>query len=240
MVVGGALSIAFHAGLGVLVWGGRPTSPPVVPLDAALVEVTVAEPEVAATPTPEPAEASEAAPPPVAERRAYRAPRRSRPVAALDATPALPAAPAEVDPEGEGEANDDPMEEMGPGDPLSAEAAEEASEETAPPADEIREAPLPPAPVHVSSGVARALRIYDQFPSLPEPLRNPGARYALLVDVCVSDQGVVSDVTIAQRGAAQLADVLRAAVRTWRYHPLLVNGDARPFCHVLRVDYSMN
>ena len=92
-------------------------------------------------------------------------------------------------------------------------------------------------PAHVASWVAAALRLYDHFPRIPEPLRGTPGEYAMMVDVCVSERGQVSQVNISPTGSELLVRTLREAVHTWRYRPLVIAGTPRPFCHVVRVIY---
>jgi hypothetical protein len=91
----------------------------------------------------------------------------------------------------------------------------------------------------LSPATARALRVYDVYPAPPEPLR-AGVVHVLLADICVSDRGLVSDVSMAPGGAAALESALRAAIRTWRYRPLLLDGVPTPFCHPMRFIYRQN
>jgi outer membrane biosynthesis protein TonB len=115
--------------------------------------------------------------------------------------------------------------------------------------DDDEPAPTRPAPVppdkatplklpHVSAGLARALRFYDDFPSLPELARAAGPRQVVDIEICVTDGGVVSEITMDHRAAAALEDALRTAIRTWRYRPLVIGGTARPFCHELEIRYT--
>jgi hypothetical protein len=84
--------------------------------------------------------------------------------------------------------------------------------------------------------VARQLRVYDAFPSMPG---QPGAaRYAALVTICVSERGQVTEANIDPGVPAPYARALREAILTWRYRPLAVAGMSRPFCHLLRVVYG--
>jgi hypothetical protein len=92
-------------------------------------------------------------------------------------------------------------------------------------------------PALIGPGVARGLRLYDDFPSLPEHLRNGHFRRTLVASVCVSSGGAVSDVHVAAAGVPPLEDALRRSIRTWRYRPLMVDGAATPFCHEIAVHY---
>jgi outer membrane biosynthesis protein TonB len=99
----------------------------------------------------------------------------------------------------------------------------------------------PPSPVfHVSAGLAQALRVYDVFPSMPDAMRAAGIAAAVSVEICVTDSGNVSEVTLDTATAPALRDVLRSAIRTWRYRPLVLAGSATPFCHDMQVRYSVN
>jgi TonB family protein len=100
-----------------------------------------------------------------------------------------------------------------------------------------RPAPAMKAP-HVAADTARALRVYDTFPKLLEQARV--AQAEVIVEVCVSDHGRVNDAVIARGGSSAIDATLRAAIRSWRYRPLLVNGAPTPFCHFMRITYGMN
>jgi protein TonB len=101
--------------------------------------------------------------------------------------------------------------------------------------------PAPPRPPYVSPGVAAGLRVYDSFPRMPDPLRGPGAHYAVLADVCVSDRGQVSQVHVsAPAGAAPLERALTDAIRTWRYRPLITRQGPSPFCHLVQMRYQLD
>ena len=108
---------------------------------------------------------------------------------------------------------------------------------SAPDEAEAAAAPMDSGPRHVASYVAAALRVYDHFPRIPEPLRNVAGEYPMLVDVCVSERGQVSQVNITPTGVELLERTLREAVHTWRYRPLVIGGTPRPFCHSVRVIY---
>jgi hypothetical protein len=92
-------------------------------------------------------------------------------------------------------------------------------------------------PLHVSAGTARSLRAYDDFPSLPEPAKSAGLSQRVDLEICVSDQGSVSAITMDRHAALPLQEALRSAIRTWRYRPLLIGGTPTPFCHALEIQY---
>jgi hypothetical protein len=100
----------------------------------------------------------------------------------------------------------------------------------------IEARPLPDGTATVSPEVARALRVYDAFPSLTG---DPAARHQQVVlEVCVSERGLVSRATVGASAMNAFQERVRAAVLTWRYRPLLINGRTIPFCHLLRIIYE--
>jgi hypothetical protein len=120
--------------------------------------------------------------------------------------------------------------------------------EVAPPDQEsdqdLAPAPEPAAPTravfHVSAGVAQSLRVYDVYPSMPDAMRAAGIAAAVDVQICVANNGAVSGVTMSTEAAPALRDVLSSAIRTWRYRPLVLAGNATPFCHDMQLRYSVN
>jgi TonB family protein len=96
-------------------------------------------------------------------------------------------------------------------------------------------APVEPAGQMVPPEIARALRIYDFFPSMAMKLVH--GRADVDVRICVSEQGTVSEASIQQPAPEALGETLRAAILKWRYRPLTVNGRPMPFCHLIRFSY---
>jgi hypothetical protein len=93
---------------------------------------------------------------------------------------------------------------------------------------------LPYAPLKEST----ELRTYDVFPPLPAA-QWPGDRpYVVVLDVCVSGDGLVSDVALVKPASQIFDPVVLEAVRTWRYKPRLVDGQAQAFCHVVAIKYE--
>jgi hypothetical protein len=99
----------------------------------------------------------------------------------------------------------------------------------------------PPAtqPLFLSASVAQGLRVHDEFPELPGPLRVPGAHHDVTATICVSETGVVTTVAITSAGVPLLETVLATAIRSWRYRPCQIGGAARPFCHDIAFAYRM-
>jgi TonB family protein len=125
------------------------------------------------------------------------------------------------------EGSDEPDDGAGS---LSAPAAAAIAE--AAPSEPPTKAPI------IAPETARALRVYDTFPMMLA--QNSVSRAEVMVEVCVSDHGQVSDAIIAQSSLRGMDNTLRAAIRSWRYRPLVVNGAPTPFCHFMRIKYAMN
>jgi hypothetical protein len=108
------------------------------------------------------------------------------------------------------------------------------------PADEAPTQPgQPPKPVYISQRLAAYFRTYETFPSLPAWVwYGAKTQFAPLLEVCVSTEGAVTEVKIKEAAGPEVDDVLKSAVRNWRYRPRVVAGSPRPFCHPIRVVYS--
>ena len=100
--------------------------------------------------------------------------------------------------------------------------------------------PLPGRPSRISMDHAAYLRTYEYFPSpLPDSCWPPGRiANSMLVEVCVSERGDVTDVVIRQSAGSDADSFLMNAIRSWRYRPRLVMGFPRPFCHPIRIVYK--
>jgi hypothetical protein len=100
--------------------------------------------------------------------------------------------------------------------------------------------PLVGRPARISMDHAAYLRTYEVFPSpLPDSCWPPGrVANSMLVEVCVTERGDVSDVVIRQSAGSDADTFLSSAIRSWRYRPRLVMGSPRPFCHPIRIVYK--
>jgi hypothetical protein len=85
---------------------------------------------------------------------------------------------------------------------------------------------------------ATALRTQDYFPRLPAALWPERAPYIVVIELCVSEQGRVSEAELLSRASERLDPVVLTAVRGWRYRPLLEGGTPRPFCHGVVIKYE--
>jgi outer membrane biosynthesis protein TonB len=57
--------------------------------------------------------------------------------------------------------------------------------------------------------------------------------------VCVSARGEVSDVAIKRGAAPELDRAVAMAMQSWRYRPRMVAGAPRPFCHLIKLDFTL-
>jgi hypothetical protein len=101
-------------------------------------------------------------------------------------------------------------------------------------------APLPGRPsTRVSMEYGAYLRIAESFPGSPDSCWPPGRLdNSLLVEVCVSETGDVSDVTVRESACHDADSTLTSAMRNWRYRPLRLKGMPRAFCHPIKVVYK--
>ncbi len=90
----------------------------------------------------------------------------------------------------------------------------------------------------VSLKEATALRTEDYFPRLPAALWPERGAYVVAIELCVSEQGQVSEAELLSDASAHLDPVVLSAVRGWRYRPLLQSGKPTPFCHGVIIKYE--
>lgn len=82
-------------------------------------------------------------------------------------------------------------------------------------------------------------RIEQSFPRLPRSLNIHGKVYSVELQLCVATDGQVSHVGLRRGAARELDETVVATARTWRYRPYVVDGVARPFCHLMKIDYEV-
>jgi hypothetical protein len=250
LALGAGVSVLLHLAV-VVALGAWPRGLVAPSEKDGAVEVLVVDAPEAATPESPVMPAAAPGPTPRPHQQARRARRALPPVV-------LERAPAEPWPHGPQEA--EPGEETaGPGPQAHTEAPATHAAPTvvavAAPAPRPRPArdrestlpgslhvPLvtPVHPLHIAPELAKALRTYEEFPRMPEPLRRAGMQQIVVLEVCVSERGAVDAVTFAGGGNGALPRALRDAIQTWRYHALVMDGAAMPFCHEMRIEYRLN
>jgi hypothetical protein len=115
--------------------------------------------------------------------------------------------------------------------------ADEVAEE-----DDVLAAPAPGRPMkasYLSESVGKYFRTYEVYPSLIDSYWSGGTTtYLLAVEICVSTDGEVSNVTFQQGANEDVDKLVGSAIRSWRYRPRIVGGSPRPFCHPIRIEYT--
>jgi periplasmic protein TonB len=125
-----------------------------------------------------------------------------------------------------------------------------AATESAPPAIDLPAAPPAPAspaappavqparrPRFLPETLASSQKLSGQMPRLPAALARSGASYVVLARICVGDSGRVDSVTLERAAHPAIDDEVRSVLPTWRYRPLLVAGQAIPFCTFARFEF---
>jgi len=97
-------------------------------------------------------------------------------------------------------------------------------------------APLAPKLLAPRLGALQKLDGAD--PDFPAVLRRAGRSYLVTAKICVSRAGAVDGVTIIQGADPLLDRNVIAAVKAWRYRPLLANDTAVPFCYSGRFEFK--
>jgi outer membrane biosynthesis protein TonB len=60
----------------------------------------------------------------------------------------------------------------------------------------------------------------------------------LAIQICVAEDGRVSEAALRSAVSPTLDGIVLEAVRSWRYHPRLVDGQPAPFCHGVVIRYE--
>jgi hypothetical protein len=87
---------------------------------------------------------------------------------------------------------------------------------------------------------AAYLRTYQTYPNLPRSLWVHGKVYTVIVEMCITADGRVREVTLKQGAAPALDGLVVSTLRTWRYRARLVNGQPRAFCHPMIIHYDVD
>ncbi len=99
-------------------------------------------------------------------------------------------------------------------------------------------ADLPALPIPVGGKLQNSKLIHKVQPQYPETARLAGVEGIVLLQVLVSQDGVVSDIEIL-RGHPLLNEAAISAVRQWRYSPTLLNGSSIPTIATVTVNFVL-
>jgi periplasmic protein TonB len=105
-------------------------------------------------------------------------------------------------------------------------------------------APLPqpvvsPAPVRVGGAITAPALLSRVAPEYPSIAVNAKVQGIVILEAIVDRQGRVEDVKVL-RSVTLLDAAAIAAVRQWRYSPLLLNGQAERFVLTVSVSFSLD
>ena len=98
--------------------------------------------------------------------------------------------------------------------------------------------PPPPAPVRVGGAVAPPQLLYRVEPEYPAMAQIAQIEGVVILEATVNRDGSVEDLRVL-RAHKVLEDAALAAVKQWRYEPLLLNGIASPFVLTVTVSFSL-
>jgi hypothetical protein len=74
--------------------------------------------------------------------------------------------------------------------------------------------------------------------ALPPSLARADMKLAAVVKICVSPEGKVTDVKLLKSADPALDPQIPLVLSRWRFHPLMANGRAVPFCYVTQYEIS--
>jgi protein TonB len=84
-----------------------------------------------------------------------------------------------------------------------------------------------------------AQKLSGPDPDFPAVLRaTAGMKYSVKAKVCVGTSGSVDGVVILKHGPPMLDGSVSAAVKAWRFRPLVANGTPVPFCYFANFDFG--
>jgi protein TonB len=101
-------------------------------------------------------------------------------------------------------------------------------------------APKPVATKMIAPQMGALQKQSGDDPDFPPRLRRSGMIYVVLTKICVSRAGVVDSVSILKGTDPALDNNVLNAVKGWRYHPLLADNNAVPFCYFGRFEFKAN
>jgi protein TonB len=103
--------------------------------------------------------------------------------------------------------------------------------------------PKPTGPKLVSAKIARGQLLIDPNAEpyrvkLPPPLARSGETYVAMLRICVSAQGSVTGVQLMKGASPAIDTQFPRVIGRWRYRPLMADGQATPFCYLLRYEVT--
>ena len=102
-----------------------------------------------------------------------------------------------------------------------------------------QEAPPPPRAVRVGGQIKAPRLLKNVMPVYPDLAARAGLNAVIILELHVSETGVVDSANIL-RGSPLFDEPALEAVRQWRYAPLLLNGVPTPFVVNVTVSFKLN
>jgi protein TonB len=92
--------------------------------------------------------------------------------------------------------------------------------------------------VAVSAGVMARNRVGGKDPKYPSDAKQAHINGRVVLEATISNSGKVEDLCVSQ-GPAMLQQVSVDAVKTWRYKPFELNGQAAEVKTLINVDFTL-
>jgi TonB family protein len=92
------------------------------------------------------------------------------------------------------------------------------------------------APASVRSNIPAPVKVHHVEPEYPEDARRAGIEDAVIVEATVDAKGIVESTRVL-RSVVMLDEPAVAAIRQWRYKPVLINGAPVPFITLVTVPF---
>ena len=108
-----------------------------------------------------------------------------------------------------------------------------------PPPAPLPQPVVPPAPVRVGGAITAPALLSRVAPEYPSIAVNAKVQGIVILEAIVDREGRVEDVKVL-RSVTLLDAAAIAAVRQWRYSPLLLNGKAERFVLTVSVSFSLD
>jgi periplasmic protein TonB len=95
-----------------------------------------------------------------------------------------------------------------------------------------------PPPVRVGGNIKAPKVVHRVAPIYPQLARQARVSGLVIIEAVVDDRGAVKEVKLL-RGLPLLDEAALAAVRQWRYQPLLLNGQPSAFILIVTVSFNI-
>jgi periplasmic protein TonB len=98
---------------------------------------------------------------------------------------------------------------------------------------------IPPAPVHVSSGIIESNLIHRVQPTYPALARSARVQGMVEFTAVISKQGAIENLQLV-RGHPLLVTAAREAILQWRYRPTMLNGEPVEVITNILVNFTLS